>query len=308
MPGSLWFPFRQGNRSEYLALYILSALGVVVKVPKEEDIGADFYCSLAHMEGNRMTFHLPFLIQTKSISESTISYGGPDKKEQWKKEEVTWLFGQELPLLVGLVDKENSILKLYATSNMWAAYYSSGNVGELVLQPDVPSKQGESVSMPKSSIVSGWPQGIGDGKRWEVPLGPPLVSISVDDLENKEKLNEFRRILSFPLWLEQENITYRRLKVHYSKWPLLINTNILEDKFGFGVFAVANLTPGTNTDEQIRALAPIITTLAMNYKAQNRLAELEHFREIVKLIPDGHELNLLREHVPDLFKGSPGNS
>src|SRR4030067_3640484 len=107
MPGSLWFPFRQGNRSEYLALYILSALGVVVKVPKEEDIGADFHCSLAHMEGKRMTFHSPFLVQTKSISESKISYGGPDEKGCWKKEEVNWLFGQELPLLIGLLDQSN---------------------------------------------------------------------------------------------------------------------------------------------------------------------------------------------------------
>ena len=88
MPGSLWFPFRQGNRSEYLALYILSALGVVVKVPKEEDIGADFHCSLAYMEDNRMTFQFPFLVQTKSISESTICYGGLDGKNRWKQEEI----------------------------------------------------------------------------------------------------------------------------------------------------------------------------------------------------------------------------
>ena len=46
MPGSIWYPFRQGNRSEYLALYILSALGISIYVPRTEDIGVDFYCSL----------------------------------------------------------------------------------------------------------------------------------------------------------------------------------------------------------------------------------------------------------------------
>jgi hypothetical protein len=307
MLGSLWFPFRQGNRSEYLALYILSALGVVVKVPKEEDIGADFHCSLAHMDGNRMTFHSPFLVQTKSISESTISYGGIDENKRWRKEEINWLFSQEIPLLIGLVDKSNSTLKLYSTSNMWAAYYSSGTVGELVFQPDTPSKLGDPVSMPKGSEVNDWPQGIGDGKRWEVPLGPPLVTISVDDSENKENAMKFRNILSFPLWLEQENITYRRLKVHYSKWPLIINTNKLEEKFGFGVFAAANYTPGANTDDQIKALAPIITTLAMNLKFQQRLTELEQLREIVKMIPDGPELGLLKQQVPELFISNKAN-
>jgi hypothetical protein len=302
MPGNLWFPFRQGNRSEYLALYILSALGVVVKVPKEEDIGADFHCSLANMEGKRMTFHSPFLVQTKSISESQISYGGLDKGGRWKKEEVNWLFGQELPLSIGLVDKSNSILKLYATSNMWAAYYSSGNVGELVLQTDVPSKQGEPVPTPKSEIINEWPEGIGDGKCWKVPLGPPLVSISVDDSEDIGKIDSFRKILSTALWLEQENITYRRLNVHYSKWPYLINTNKLEEQFVFGVFTAANPRPGTNTDEQIRALAPIITTLAFNFKSQGRYSELEKLQEVVRLIPTGPELSLLKEKVPELFR------
>jgi hypothetical protein len=45
MPGLLLDSFYQGNRSEYLAQYILSALGVAVKVPHEEDIGVDFNCT-----------------------------------------------------------------------------------------------------------------------------------------------------------------------------------------------------------------------------------------------------------------------
>lgn len=41
MPGTLLDSFYQGNRIEYLAHYVLFALGVAVKVPHEEDIGAD---------------------------------------------------------------------------------------------------------------------------------------------------------------------------------------------------------------------------------------------------------------------------
>ena len=40
-----WFTFRQGDRSEYLALYMLSALGLAVPVPRQEDVGIDFHCN-----------------------------------------------------------------------------------------------------------------------------------------------------------------------------------------------------------------------------------------------------------------------
>ena len=44
MVGTLLDSFRGGTRSEYLAHYLLSTLGVVVQVPRQEDIGADFHC------------------------------------------------------------------------------------------------------------------------------------------------------------------------------------------------------------------------------------------------------------------------
>jgi len=157
MPGTIWFPFRQGDRSEYLALYMLSALGVVVKVPREEDIGADFQCSLAKFDGHRMTFYSPFLVQTKSSSLKRISYGGPDKEGRWRKEEITWLFSQELPLMLGFVDKDKMQLDLYSTSNMWPALYVGGEVGEVVLQPGFTKKSDDEVKMPESTQVDTWP-------------------------------------------------------------------------------------------------------------------------------------------------------
>ena len=106
MPGVMWASFREGDRSEYLSLYLLSSMGVAVSVPRQEDIGADFHCVLARIDGKRLTFKEPFLVQIKSSSaKSDIRYGGPDDKGRWKREEVDWLFSQELPLLIGIADK-----------------------------------------------------------------------------------------------------------------------------------------------------------------------------------------------------------
>lgn len=289
MPGVKWFTFRQGNRSEYLAQYVLSALGIVVKVPMEEDVGADFHCSLAKFNGHLMTFYSPFLVQIKSISEKEIVYGGVDSKHKWKKEEIDWLFTQELPLLIGLVDKNELSLKLYSTSNMWAAWYFSGNIAQVTLCPDVPCNKEDQVMSPtkenNAEEVSEWVSiNIGDGKKWTVPLGPALVSISFDDLENQEKMESFRQILSSALQLEQENITYRRLKVHISKWPLIIETN--KGITAQGIFVAANPVPGANTEEQLKSLFPILVTLAFNYKIQKKEYDLEKIKKVLEMFPN----------------------
>ena len=214
MPGSLWYPFRQGDRSEYLALYILSALGIVVPVPRQEDIGADFYCSLADLKGNRLTFHMPYLVQAKSRSVRKISYGGVSEEGTWKKEEIDWLFSQELPLLIGMVDKKELSLDLYSTSNIWAARYTQGNCGQVDLLPDIVDTH-EQVAAPNKKIPgTPWPAEIGDGYVWEVPLGPPVVSIKIDDIEDATRLVKIRSVLSQALDLDQTNITYRRLNAH----------------------------------------------------------------------------------------------
>lgn len=300
MPGGLWFPFRQGARSEYLAQYILSALGISVSVPRTEDIGVDFYCSLAKRNGNRITFYAPFIVQVKSSSEKEIFYGGPDSKQQWKKQEVDWLFSQELPLLIGIVDKKALTLKLYSTSNIWAARYSGGNTGQVILQPDKLDDKDGDVNAPSPISMPDWPSGIGDGKQWPVPLGPPLVFIAIDDVENEDKIEKYRIVLSHSINIEQENITYRRLQVHYSKWPHRFTTNTLE-KFVYGIFFAANTAPGANTPEQLKSLAPIITVLAFNYKSQNKLPEIEKLKPIVKLIPESPELRAIKNKVPELF-------
>lgn len=300
MPGLLWYPFRQGHRSEYLAVYILSALGIVVPVPQQEDIGADFYCSLAKSDGKRLTFYAPYLVQAKSSPVKDIAYGGIDENRRWKKEEVEWLFNQETPLLIAIVDKKDSRLDLYSTSNIWGARYSGGNCGQLVLFPNgVDSKQ-EVPSPTKRLPDQAWPEGTGDGYVWEVPLGPALVSLSLDDVENEDRITTFRSILSEALYLDQANITYRRLNVHFSRWLHRYATN-QQGGVHHGVFYAWNSTPGVNTGEQLQSLSPIITALANNLKAQGRTDELKKLRGTFELLPEEEIPDFLRSKIPELF-------
>jgi hypothetical protein len=171
---------------------------------------------------------------------------------------------------------------------MWAAWYFSGRIAQITLCPDVPIGKEEQIMSPNDNNaeeISEWMlKSIGDGKKWTVPLGPALVSISFDDLENQEKMEIFRQILSSALQLEQENITYRRLKVHISKWPLIIETN--KGITAQGIFVAANPVPGANTEEQLKSLFPILVTLAFNYKIQKKESELKNIKKVLEMFPN----------------------
>jgi hypothetical protein len=71
--------------------------------------------------------------------------------------------------------------------------------------------------------------------------------------------------------LDQQNISYRRLRVHFSAWPLKVETN--KPVTTYGLNYAFNPTPGVNTDEQLRSLAPIIAIVPITAK---RYAELEN--------------------------------
>src|SRR5436853_584207 len=108
MRGLLLSGYRSGNRAEYFAQYVLSALGVSSPVLRQEDIGIDFHCALSRAEGQRLYFDSPFIVQVGTIGSKEFRYGVSRKKEPWsyKPYETEWLFNQSLPLFLATVDQE----------------------------------------------------------------------------------------------------------------------------------------------------------------------------------------------------------
>src|SRR4030095_8686643 len=179
MPNVLWRPFRERTRSEYLAQYFLIAVGVSGPVLRQEDIGVDFYCALAEEDGNRLTFHSPFSVQVGSKDGKDFSYGGLDVKGRWRAEQIDWLFGQELPLFLCVVDKLEQRCEIFSTSPMWLVRYKFGTISEVIFEfganHDILEESREFVPE-----YSG--KGDGDGCRYRVPLPHPVVSLTIGDL------------------------------------------------------------------------------------------------------------------------------
>src|SRR5947208_2597136 len=130
MSGKRVFSWREGDRSEYLAHFLLSAIGLVTPIPRQEDIGVDFYCSLADQEKGVLTFGFPFIVQTKAIGTPVVEIRPPDDYQHQQRvilDHISWLFRQELPLFLALVDKEDISIRLYSLSPLWFIYYDNEN-------------------------------------------------------------------------------------------------------------------------------------------------------------------------------------
>src|SRR5438874_1592010 len=137
--------YRQGDRSEYLAQYILSALTISVPVPRQEDVGSDFHCSLLKKENGNLRPYLPFNIQIKSFGVKDISFGGVTKSGKWRGHEVDQLCQTDTPFLIGIVNKDDQWMDVFSTVNRYFVFYQWTGKGvprEVRLVPYEPVDEG----------------------------------------------------------------------------------------------------------------------------------------------------------------------
>src|SRR5882762_3466342 len=91
MPGGRSRSFRLGDRSELLVQHLLAGLAFTTPVPRQEDIGIDFLCSLiTGLDDAGLLWAGPFFtVQAKSNVEAVV-YQDPHQ--------LQWIKHQENPL------------------------------------------------------------------------------------------------------------------------------------------------------------------------------------------------------------------
>jgi hypothetical protein len=298
MPGVRQYNFRQGDRSEYLAQYLLSGLGLVTPVPRQEDIGVDFYCLLADQESGLLTFGFPHMIQIKSFSENEVRFGGlRDKK--WHREAIDWLFRQELPLLFGFVDKAELKMEIHCISSLWFLMGEElATCGEIILQPRRdPSNIGD-IGKPHEEPFGNVPPDALNGKRkFVVDIGQPIVTIRHSDLDDKNYCRLIKELLRQTIILELGNIMYRRLGVPYMNWVLSCITN-QEIKTAWAYFA-----GGPQVLPVLwRSATPSIIALGINADLNDDANAINTIRPIVKFLPSDMIYSEIRKKHPRVFE------
>ena len=258
MPGPLLANPRSGNRAEYFAQYVLSALGVSSPVPRQEDIGIDFHCALAYKAGRLLFFEHTFGVQVGAIGSKEFGYGVARKSKSWKFNpyETTWLFSQSLPLFVATVDQKSLTFRLYSTSPMWITKYLVGEPAEIILAPD-------ECHNPETDVLQEklLPEGFGDRHTYRIPLFRPVVELCLTTF-TEEDIEPARGALRKAIDTERKNLRYRDFGLHFVEWLLDIVPNDPRPTYDVGHYYAWNTQPGRNVTRQLESLLPVIISLA----------------------------------------------
>jgi hypothetical protein len=267
---------RMGDRSEYLAQYFLSALGVSVLVPRQEDIGIDFFCWMAaEKNGRRLTYSWPFWVQIGSEGSKKFEYGGVNNATgEWKHWEIEGLRDLPVPFFVGLVDKEKHRLRLFSSSAKWYLLHSTWPIGQLELCPY------DSRHPLKYYQIGEIDTKCGSLPCFQVPLGAPIFEVSVEDIGTEQFAAASKTLVS-AIDVEYKNLAYSKIGTPYACCPK--EGRCPNEPLNGFYYSFASRPD--KLDEQLDRMRPVFISIAVNLKNHNRRADLEKLRPSFDLLP-----------------------
>lgn len=206
MPGGRLRGFRLGDRAELLVQHLLTGLAFTTPVPRQEDIGIDFLCSLITGGSDDLLKPGPFFsVQAKSSA---------DAVPYQKAHELEWIRNQENPLLLCVADRDAGAMDVYSTWNLICGVLN-GWKGQK--EPNCialcPGKSGD------------WPgvRDEPDGSQ-KILLGKPIVRITHDLIFDDVKTKEVTDVMAQWIVLDRVNIVNRRAGLNWVIAPRTYET------------------------------------------------------------------------------------
>ena len=217
MPGGRSRAFRFGDRAELLVQQLLTSIAFTTPVPRQEDIGVDFMCSLITDYGS------PHLLKAGPFF-SVQSKSSTDPVEYKKPHEIQWITNQENPLLLCVADRVAGAMDVYSTWNLLCGV-EGGWKGQqapncIRLCPD-------------KSHPWDW-RGVEDqpdGSQ-DILLGKPIVRITHEQAFNEDATREIAQVIEAWIALDRENIVNCRAGLYWVAGPLEYETGKRPTKLG----------------------------------------------------------------------------
>jgi len=203
MPGARAYGFRIGDNAELLSEFVISRLAFTSKVPRTEDVGHDFLCSLAEREANIFKAGPFFTVQTKSNRDPIIYQ---------KKHEIDWIKSQENPFFVCVANRSSLSVEFYTTWNLLIGILHQA-AQKIVL---IPGNEGDTYKAPETEP---------DLSEQRIYLGKPILNISAKELINDENVNKYAAILKQWIKIDRENIVNRYAGMYWVVGPKEYKTN-----------------------------------------------------------------------------------
>jgi hypothetical protein len=238
MPGGRPRTYRLGDRSELLVEQLLSAFAFTTRVPRQEDIGFDFFCSLISREGNLLKAGPFFAVQARS---------SPDAVIYEKDHEIAWITTQENPLLLCVVDRAALAMDVYSTWNMLCGPLATGQ-RRITLLPGVDREE--------------WPgvEHRSDGSQ-EIRLGAPIARVTDSDIFDDARVEQIATVISEWVALDRTNIVNRHAGMYWVVGPLNYQTG--ESPYASGQSGVAFYWNPANLAQCSLNLGRVATALTL---------------------------------------------
>lgn len=203
MPGARPRSYRFGDNAELLAEFILNCLAFTTRVPRQEDIGHDFLCSLAERDDLLLRAGPFFTVQVKSNHESIVFE---------KPYETDWIRKQDNPFFVCVATRNNLTIELFSTWNMHNGFLYR-KADRIVLVPGGPNDEFQPPETEK------------DRSEQRIPLGKPFLRIAAGDVMDEDNVNSYRMIMRDWVELDRENIVNRAAGMYWVAGPTSYATN-----------------------------------------------------------------------------------
>ncbi len=203
MPGARYKDFRLGDGSELLAEFILNSMAFTTRVPRQEDIGHDFFCVLAEHDRKMIKAGPFFTVQVKRGHRNVVFE---------KDYEIEWIQKQENPFFVCIVNRDSHSVDIYSTWNMHNGFLAK-HANKVILIPGGPNDTFQEVQTEE------------DRSKQEMPLGKPILHIDVEDVMNENRVNEYAGIFREWVVMDRENVVNRHAGMYWIVGPKYWETN-----------------------------------------------------------------------------------
>lgn len=266
MSGKRLGSFREGDRSEYLAMFGLSRFAFVHPVPRQEDFGVvDFLCILAKAERRNVYPESAFYVQVKSTIEPVV----------FDADAIRWItHHMDHPLLLCFSNKTTGELTFYSCSRIWLALFLRAEPQQITLIPDTDG----------TSEYYEMDEGPDRPTTFRIYLGAPIFRNDLTELERNPDL----AYSVIEPWIQVDTVNIARRNLGRIAVACIASwqTNVPPSGSLFTRYYF-----GPNFDIAEQYLAPMLTALAHNYrhhKLADKLTALRGFLSVLEPFLDEH--------------------
>lgn len=206
MPGARLRTFRLGDRSELLVEQLLAGFAFTTRVPRQEDVGADFFCSLIHQEERFLKAGPFFAVQAKSSTEPVVYE---------RAHELEWITNQENPFLLCVANRKELAMDVYSTWNLLCG----------VLNGWRGQKKASRIALLPGADADLWPgiEDKNDGSQ-EIRLGKPIAHVADADIFDDARMEHIASVIGEWVALDRTNIVNRQAHMYWVQGPLTYET------------------------------------------------------------------------------------